>query len=168
MGLIAWRDDAASWRGFDFLEADVRFQECLANYLPRIAALDPDLCVYFECVHTRVNSTFQHVGGVADIRVFDFARGDRFLSFDDAVLLASRFQLPLVGWERCEKLDAALMWSKLDAARSRHYDSVPAPLEGFVVREVSGPRIAKARVEHLKEDGMPAKSCELQGPEAHA
>jgi len=154
--LVAWREAERGWRGFDFLEADARVVEALSPHLSSIEALDNDLCVYFECLHSRINATYQHLEGFADIRVFDFARaassgwkGGAFLNFGDTVALASRFSLPLVGWQRRERLYAAEIWDELEAAKSRQYATAAAPLEGFVVREAQAGRIAKARVENL-------------------
>eukprot|EP00418_Pyrodinium_bahamense_P081730 CAMPEP_0179065272 /NCGR_PEP_ID=MMETSP0796-20121207/28374_1 /TAXON_ID=73915 /ORGANISM="Pyrodinium bahamense, Strain pbaha01" /LENGTH=413 /DNA_ID=CAMNT_0020762237 /DNA_START=64 /DNA_END=1302 /DNA_ORIENTATION=- len=158
--LVAWRDGGAEgrWRGLDFLEADRRVAEALTPHLERIQALDEGLCVYFECVHTHINTTFSQIKEFADIRVFDFSRvdaggrwqGGDFLPFNETVELATHFGLPLVGWELRPRLEACEVWGELAAAVQRCYATVEAPLEGFVVREAGGPRIAKARVEHLQ------------------
>jgi len=163
--LVAWRDKTvggSGWRGFDFIDADKRVAEALAPHLARIEAMDSDLCVYFECVHTNINVTYSHIQGFADIRVFDFSRKTAkgswregsFLPFDETVVLSQRLELPLVGWERRPLLEAAELWAELEAAKHRHYAAVEAPLEGFVVREIGGPRIAKACVEHMKRESV--------------
>eukprot|EP00928_Gymnodinium_smaydae_P016945 TRINITY_DN16436_c0_g2_i1.p1 TRINITY_DN16436_c0_g2~~TRINITY_DN16436_c0_g2_i1.p1 ORF type:complete len:426 (-),score=83.47 TRINITY_DN16436_c0_g2_i1:167-1444(-) len=172
--LIAWREDSSTvWRGLDFIGADVRYEEALRAHLPAIAALPEDVCVYFELVHTNVNTTFKGLPGFAGIRVFDMARhvGSRidtgaasddkaweFLPFEETIELAGRFNLPIVGWKRCERLVVQEVWADLQAAASQHYTTAAAPLEGFVIREAAegsrplpdGGRIAKARVEVLR------------------
>lgn len=168
--LLAWRgqDTDGIWRGLDFIDADTRVREALERYLPALEALDDGLCTYFEVVHTGINATFRQLPGFADIRVFDFSRAERtdagtssgepkgrFLPFDETVMLAKRFGLPLVGWERRDILSAENVWAELCAARGRHYTTAAASLEGFVVREAGdGTRIAKARVEHLLPDAV--------------
>merc|ERR1739847_28542 len=94
--LVAWRA-ADGWRGLDFIDGDVRLQDAVTPYLGKIEALADGLCVYFECVHTRINANFQHIDGFADIRVFDSSRGDAFLPFEETIALASHYKLPLVG-----------------------------------------------------------------------
>jgi len=150
--LIAWRNEDTSnnWRGLDFVEADQRVADALSKYLDVIQQLDDGLCVYFEVVHTKINATYRHLPDYADLRVFDASRCGQFLPFEETINLAGKFGLPLVGWYHCDCLDAADVWSQLQAARHQHYETVAAPLEGFVIREAgAGARIAKARVEHL-------------------
>lgn len=164
--LIAWRgeDTGGAWRGLDFIDADIRVKEALERHLPSLDALDEGLCTYFEVVHTDINSTFKHLPGFADIRVFDFSRAERseagnssatqpsgrFLPFEETIAIATRVGLPIVGWEKHDRLDAEKVWLELHAARRRNYATAAAPLEGYVVREAGeGTRIAKARVEHL-------------------
>lgn len=150
--LLAWRgaDTGGEWRGLDFIDADVRVLQALERYLPLLARLDEGLCAYFEVVHTDINATFKHLPGFADMRVFDFSRGDSFLPFEETVRLAGHFDLPLVGWELHEVLDAKRLWAALREAANRSYATAAAPLEGFVVREAGGgERVAKARVENL-------------------
>lgn len=150
--LLAWRgeDTAHQWHGLDFIDADARIAKALQPYLPQLTLLDPELCVYFEAVHTEINTTFRHLHDFADIRVFDFSRATGFLPFSDTIELASRLRLPLVGWKHYERLDETAIWAELQAAASQKYATVSAPLEGFVLREAGiGERVAKARVEHI-------------------
>lgn len=155
--LLAWRgeDTAGQWRGLDFVEADKLVAEAVTRYLPCFAALDDGICVYFEVVHTDINATFKGVPGFADIRVFDSSSkegkdGGSFLPFETTIDVASRARLPLVGWRLMEQLDPNLMWCELEQAAHKCYDTVQAPLEGYVIREGGGGgRIAKARVEHI-------------------
>lgn len=151
--LVAWRgaDTDWDWRGLEFQEADLRVFQALSGYLPALAGLAAGLCVYFEVVHERINSTFQHLPGFADIRVFDFSRDAAFLPFEDTISLSERHGLPLVGWHLCDHLDAQQVWDELVmASNGGEYGTAQAPLEGFVIREAGkGDRIAKARVAHL-------------------
>jgi len=157
--LVAWRGEDGLWHGLDFADGDAQSRQALSPYLQQIAKLDDGLCVYFEVLHTDINTTFKHLPGFASIRIFDFSQAPspsstangRFLPFEETIRLADRFSLPLVGWERHERLDVALIWQHLAlAAQGRHYIDVAAQLEGFVVREAGmGERIAKARVEHM-------------------
>jgi len=59
-----------------------------------------------------------------------------------------------------ERLDAEVVWCELEQARTQHYSTAAAVLEGFVIREagVAGCRIAKARVEYLPFSPF-AKPC---------
>lgn len=153
--LLAWREEE-QWCGLDFIGAEKHVFEALKPYLAKIAALEDGLCVYFEAVHTDINANFKHLPGFADIRVFDFSRtagdGGKFLPFSETIELAQRYELPLVGYDYREKLCPEEIWSDLSLARSRHYATAAALLEGFVVREAGeGGRIAKARVEQLLE-----------------
>lgn len=154
--LVAWRDNG-EWRGLDFVEADRRVAEALRPHLASLARLEDGLCCYFEVVHTDVNRAFKDLPGFADIRVFDCSRAGTFLPFDEALALAARHGLPVVDYER-RALDEEEIWREvLEAARSgRHYATAAAPLEGFVVREAGGGRIAKVRVEDLVRCGVPS------------
>lgn len=156
MRLIAWRgeDTGFRWRGLDFVEADRKFQEALSRYLPLFERLDAGLCIYFEVVHTDINATFKDVPGLADIRIFDSSTSEAFLPFEATIDLERRLGLPLVGWRKLDRLCADDMWERLRLAAGQCYETVAAPLEGFVVREAGeGSRIAKARVEHLPKGG---------------
>ncbi|CAJ1368789.1 unnamed protein product [Effrenium voratum] len=59
--------------GLDFIDADARLLEALKPHLAQIAALEDGLCVYFEAVHTDINSNFKHLPGFADIRVLQWS-----------------------------------------------------------------------------------------------
>merc|ERR1712007_119217 len=140
-------------------------------YLDRIAALPEGFCVYFEVIHTDINTTFRHLSGLADIRVFDFAErddahacgldalssaphnwgGGSFLPFGKVLSLAAAHGLPCVAHRR-SKLTASSLWTELAAAKSEgRYHDVDAPLEGYVVRSEQGDHVAKARVEYVPD-----------------
>jgi len=169
--LIAWRsqDIGGKWHGLDFIDADERVAEAVTPHLSKLEAMADDLCVYFEVVHTDINTTFKHIPGFADIRVFDFSRmpsseaaQGQFLPFEETIALAKDLRFPLVGWCHHAQLDAAEVWAQLHEAKTQKYDGVPAPLEGFVVREAGrGERIAKARVEHLHTSDSPGQSSAI-------
>lgn len=161
--LVAWRAEDGTWLGLDFADADSRVSQALSPYLSKLAALEDGLCVYFEVVHTDINAAFKHLPGFADIRVFDFSRAPAcspqkappssgFLPFEETIRLAGQYSIPIVGWERYARADADTLWRELDnAAQGRHYVTVAAQIEGFVVREAGvGGRIAKARVEQVQ------------------
>jgi len=155
--LLAWREEDAGatssqsrWEGLDFLDSDARHAEALKPYLHLFETLDEGLCVYFELLHTNINTTFKCLPSFSGIRVFDLSCSDRFLPFEETIDLAERIGLPLVGWEYRERLDADKLWAELAGAASRQYTTAAAPLEGFVIREAGrGERVAKARVEEL-------------------
>lgn len=166
--LVAFRDEGFGneWRGLDFVDADGRIAQALGPHLHALAGLETGLCVYFEVVHTDINTTFKHLSGFCGIRVFDFSRsashvdesgvGGQFVPFGETITLSERHCLPIVGWEFCERLDPSEIWAKL--AEGRLYSGADAYLEGFVVRESGvcatlGGRIAKARVEEVARGG---------------
>jgi multidrug efflux pump subunit AcrA (membrane-fusion protein) len=169
--LVAWRTEDRSWHGLDFAEADVRFSQALRPYLPNFEMLDDGLCVYFEVVHTDINANFKHIPNFADIRIFDFSRappasssrGGGFLPFEETIRLAAQFNLPIVGWEYCQRVDAGSLWAQLSAAAAgREYATAEAQIEGFVVREAGeGGRIAKARVEHVQTKYAEAATADV-------
>mmetsp|Transcript_62717 Transcript_62717/g.149622 ORF Transcript_62717/g.149622 Transcript_62717/m.149622 type:complete len:420 (-) Transcript_62717:56-1315(-) len=175
--LVAWREPSSGrWNGLDHLEADTYVAEALRPYLHHFEAMEPDLCVYFECVHTFIQARYRHLDGLADIRVFDFARcgedgswqSGRFLPFDETVALAERHNLPIVGFERHVGASAESLWKELEAAKSKEYKTAKAPLEGYVVREASGAGVAKARVEHLRDAASASSTSGEQGKLAAA
>eukprot|EP00971_Amphidinium_carterae_P021226 419023-Amphidinium_carterae.1 len=68
-------------------------------------ALEDGVCVFFECVHTHIQARYRQLEGLADIRIFDFARcGENgqwdsasFVPFEETIQLAEQYRLPLVG-----------------------------------------------------------------------
>ena len=102
------------------------------------------MSLYISCISMHNKSTCYHISISLSLSK------SRFLSFDETIQLALRYALPLVGYELLQQLSAEALWAQLAAAAARPYGTVAAPLEGFVVREARGPRIAKARVEQLQ------------------
>mmetsp|Transcript_3631 Transcript_3631/g.9173 ORF Transcript_3631/g.9173 Transcript_3631/m.9173 type:complete len:342 (+) Transcript_3631:70-1095(+) len=156
--LVAWRDPSTcTWNGLDHIEADVYIAEALRPHLQNFEALEDGVCVFFECVHTHIQARYRQLEGLADIRIFDFARcGENgqwdsasFVPFEETIQLAEQYRLPLVGWELVDDADASSLWKELEEAKNKEYKTAAAPLEGYVVREASGAGVAKARVEHL-------------------
>lgn len=119
------------------------------RYRETFARLPSGVCVYFEAIGSHIGPRFRHLDETFyDIRVFDFARDGVFLSFDDTIALAGEYDLPLVHYEEIENVTVAALVERLSGARSYH--DIEAPLEGFVLRDITDQgRIAKIRVEDL-------------------
>lgn len=163
--LVAWCEGPGAWVG---LQSDERIQECVQPYLHKFEQIPEDMCIFFEAVHTKINTTFKQVQNFADIRVFDVAScsvpstqihpgeqwpaSSTFLDFEETVSLCDQLELPIVHHHRA-KLSGEAAWSWLNEVLSEgkgYVDVAAAPLEGFVLREVGcGGHAAKLRVEYL-------------------
>lgn len=127
----------------------------VSNYVDKFKSLKDGECVYFEALGPRIGARYKHIPDFQDIRVFDFSRNGKFLAFEEAIVLAEQYELPLVAY-RTESLDIARVIQILDDPLC--YEDVDAPIEGFVIREAGfeledGGKIAKFRVDdigHLK------------------
>jgi hypothetical protein len=124
-------------------------REAVQEYTSVFQSLPDGVCVYFEAIGTSIGGRFKHLDEFHDIRVFDFARDDKYLSFDDTVALATEYSLPLVHYDELTDLTVAGVIEQLSRT-SRSYTDIDAELEGFVVRDITDRgRVAKIRVEDL-------------------
>lgn len=123
------------------------------NYLESFSKLKNGECVYFEALGPNIGARFKHLKDFWDIRVFDFSRDGKFLSFEEVIMLAEEYELPLVAY-RTEILDVERIIQILDDPLC--YDDIDAPLEGYVIREAGfdiegGGKIAKFRVDDIEK-----------------
>ena len=125
--------------------------KAVANYLDTFKQLEEGECVYFEALGTLIGSRFQHIKDFYDIKVFDFSRNGNFLSFEETIELAEKYNLPITN-SFTEKLDIDRVIQRLSDPTC--YDDADAQLEGFVIREagydlLDGGKIGKFRVDDV-------------------
>jgi hypothetical protein len=123
----------------------------VADYVDTFKKLEDGLCIYFEALGNHIGSRFQHIPDFADIRVFDFSKNDKFLSFEETIALAEQLELPLTAYVQ-ENLGLPSLIDRLETPRC--YDDVDAALEGYVIRQAGfdledGGKIAKFREEDV-------------------
>ena len=116
------------------------------RYRKRFSRMKSGLMVYFECFGDKINARYK--GREQDIRVFDFALDDEYISFENILGNCEEIGLPPVGSFNHAKFGEVTDIIK-QVAGTGHIDLKLAgiPLEGWVLRQ--GEHIAKIRKNDL-------------------
>uniref|UniRef100_A0A7S2MRA5 Uncharacterized protein n=1 Tax=Helicotheca tamesis TaxID=374047 RepID=A0A7S2MRA5_9STRA len=149
-------------------------REAVEKYYPIFASMDDDVCVFFEAVGTKIQaryrtsnlvptSTFEPSASADaswhDIRVFDFTRNGQFLPWNETRALATKLNLPLVGYtDPPTPLDVDEIVSKLRSKLTYvvksdvSHPANGALLEGYVVRGLSFENEEHEKIEGKEEE----------------
>lgn len=131
--------------------------QAVQPYLGTFKRLKEGVCIYFEAFGPAITGSaprFQHLNA-GGIRVFDSARDQKFLPFEDTKNLASELKLPIVHSFKCRLVLTELL-DRLRSDDTLRYNDCDARLEGYVIRSVANSDSAIAKIRVADMDSLEA------------